>query len=62
MAKMEYVLTETRLRSLEKRGVLMVCHKCEQAFNVDDKIITRRNMNGGRRYHKACWENMFVAC
>ena len=56
----EYILVEKRLRCLESRGVAMVCYRCEQAFNVGDRIVSKRNRHASRRYHKACWESMFI--
>ena len=60
MAKMEYVLTDSRLRANKNRGCCMVCCLCGEVFRNGDHIVYRRNRKTGRRYHKACWESLFI--
>lgn len=55
-----YVLNSTIKKRLEKIGYPMTCHKCKKRLEANDEVVSIGHHGKSRRYHKSCYEGMFV--
>ena len=46
----------SRASSIEKNDYLIKCRQCNCNFHVGDEIVTKKNKNRTRWYHKKCAE------
>lgn len=56
----EYVLTERLFKYLSKRCGILLCARCEKPLKVNDKVISNNRKIRVKRYHKQCYESMFI--
>lgn len=54
-----YTVTKGVLHRLETQGY-NICVRCGKPFKVGDKVISRYRRKHSQRYHKECFEKMFL--
>ena len=64
MMSSSYVLTAKSKKILEKRfEKMLICYRCGEPLLAGDEVIYIRHSyrnNGAKRYHKRCFEEMFI--
>jgi hypothetical protein len=58
----QYVLTETFFKRLTKRNNgFLICNYCQKPIVPRQRVVTKTNKNGTKRYHKECYEKTLIA-
>jgi len=56
-----FILTEHGSRVLKGRGFNLRCERCGEPLEIGDECVSqRRAKTYSLRYHRDCWERMFV--
>jgi hypothetical protein len=57
----EYVLTENLFKKLSTRCNPLICHHCLEFLKPNDKIVSNGHVcESSKRYHKECYEKLFI--
>ena len=65
----QYLLTENLFKKLSTRCNSLICYHCKELLKPNDKIVSishdvkdskRYHAKFSRRYHKTCYEKLFI--
>ena len=56
----QYLLTENLFKKLSTRCNPLICYHCKNPLKINDKIVSSAPARPSKRYHKECYEKLFI--
>lgn len=57
----EYVLTHIVMSRFKRMGIVLLCKKCGKPLEVGDVVVSNSKYKcKSLRYHKECYESLFI--